>query len=267
MTDLHGLFREWLISGAPGEPGRDVALHASACDACGRDVAALDALLAVDVAAGDVPFLPAGAPRPTVTRPVAALRALSGAAAVGLLVAAAMIGAGALREPEDSRLSLGAKPTQSPDREGILGGGPSLAPSTDRVQQSPSPTASPEESADATREPDASAVGADARATPPPFIAPPPPPATPAPTSPATPRPTAVVIPTATPAPTAPSTAAPTPTVAATPAPTPTPTPTASPSQEPPADDCEDGIDNDSDLLVDALDPGCALDGNEASAP
>jgi hypothetical protein len=31
-------------------------------------------------------------------------------------------------------------------------------------------------------------------------------------------------------------------------------------------DDCEDGVDNDGDSLIDVLDPGCLLDGNEASA-
>jgi hypothetical protein len=47
-----------------------------------------------------------------------------------------------------------------------------------------------------------------------------------------------------------------------TPAP-PTPTPIPTPT---PPDDCEDGVDNDGDLLIDELDPGCILDGNEASA-
>jgi hypothetical protein len=31
-------------------------------------------------------------------------------------------------------------------------------------------------------------------------------------------------------------------------------------------DDCEDGVDNDGDSLIDVLDPGCLLDGNEVSA-
>ncbi|HUH07344.1 MAG TPA: hypothetical protein VML96_06005, partial [Egibacteraceae bacterium] len=63
MTDLHERFRDWLLAGAPGEPARDAALHASACDRCLADVAALDALFAVNVAGAEVPLLPAGAPR------------------------------------------------------------------------------------------------------------------------------------------------------------------------------------------------------------
>jgi hypothetical protein len=67
-----------------------------------------------------------------------------------------------------------------------------------------------------------------------------------------TPRPPAA----ATPAPTARPTTAPTPIPA-----TPTPVPTLAPTPIP--DDCEDGLDNDGDSLIDTLDPGCALTGNE----
>ncbi len=62
----------------------------------------------------------------------------------------------------------------------------------------------------------------------------------------------------------------PPPAVVATPRPTriatPSPSPTLVPSLPPPPDDCADGIDNDGDLLIDAADPGCTLNGDEASA-
>ncbi|MEO8245690.1 MAG: hypothetical protein ABI622_01100 [Chloroflexota bacterium] len=64
--------------------------------------------------------------------------------------------------------------------------------------------------------------------------------------------------------PPAPTFATPRPTVRATPEPTPTLAP--SPTPRPSPDDCANGIDDDGDLLIDAADPGCVLDGNEASA-
>lgn len=49
------------------------------------------------------------------------------------------------------------------------------------------------------------------------------------------------------------------------PSPEPTPTPTPTPDESI-LDDCANGIDDDGDTFVDGDDPGCALDGNEASA-
>jgi hypothetical protein len=44
------------------------------------------------------------------------------------------------------------------------------------------------------------------------------------------------------------------------PTPEPTPPPTPEPTPEPnPSGECVDGIDNDGDLLIDILDPGCLL--------
>jgi hypothetical protein len=231
MTDLHERFREWLLSGAPGEPARDAALHASACDRCLADVAALDALRAVDVAAAEVPFLPAGLHRPIRTPGARALRALSGVTAVGLLVLAAMIGAGALRENAGGP-GVAADPTESPDGEGILAGGPSLAAIPSADPGSPSPTASADETAAASDEPAASEVAGGPTPTQPPFVAPPPPAITPGPTAAVTPRPTTAATPVPTVAPTEPPTATPAPTVAATPVP-PTPPPTAEPTPTP----------------------------------
>lgn len=261
MTDLHDRFRAWLLDGARGEPARDAALHASACARCLADVAAFDALLAVDVSGADVPLLPVGTPRPIRTPAVQALRAISGVASVSVLVLAAMVGAGALRD-DTAGTGIAIGPTESPDGEGILAGGPSVAAaSVDPA--SPSTTPSPDASDRASEEPASSEIPGEATPTLPPFVAPPPPAITPGPTAAVTPGPTAA----ATPAPTPLMTPAPTPIPTALPtvSPTPTPTPTSDPTP-PPTDDCEDGIDNDGDLLIDVLDPGCLSDGNESSA-
>jgi outer membrane biosynthesis protein TonB len=237
MTDLHERFRDWLLAGAPGEPARDAALHASGCDRCLADLGALDALLAVDVAGADVPFLPAGAARPIRAPGVRALRALSGVTAVGLLVLAAMIGAGALRDNTGGP-GVAVNPTESPDGEGILAGGPTSTPAPSGDPGSP--IASAAESAGASDAPEASEVAASAMPTTPPFVAPPPPPVTPGPTTAVTPAPTTAATPAPTPAPTAPPTATPAPSVTATPVPpTPTPTPvppTPAPTLPPPSE-------------------------------
>ena len=240
MNDPHERFRDWLLAGAPGEPARDAALHASACDRCLADLGALDALLAVDVAGAEVPFLPAGAARPIRAPGVRALRALSGVTAVGLLVLAAMIGAGALRENAGGP-GVAVNPTESPDGEGILAGGPTFTAAATADPGSPTPTPSADESSGASAAPGSSEVAAGSTPTQPPFVAPPPPAITPAPTAGITPPPTTVA---PTVAPTAPPTATPTPTVAATPVPataTPTPvpptlTPTPTPTLPPPSE-------------------------------
>ena len=232
MTDLHGRFREWLLDGAPGEPARDVALHASACDRCMADVAALDGLLAIDVAGAEVPFLPAGAARPIRTAGVRALRAASGLTAVGLLVLAAMIGAGALRDPAGGP-GVAAGPTELPDGEGILAGGPSLDPAASAEDGTRSPSASASQRPDLSAQPTSGEVASGPTPTQPPFVAPPPPAATPGPSSAVTPRPTSAVTPAPTTTPTTPPTSAPSPTMAATPTPTPTPTPEPTPEPTP----------------------------------
>ena len=87
---------------------------------------------------------------------------------------------------------------------------------------------------------------------------------TPVPTDPPTPAPTPPPTPPPTPAPTPPPTPDPTP--VPTPDPTPLPTPDPTPMPTLPADDCDDGVDNDGDLLADLLDPGCVLAGDESAA-
>ena len=233
MTDLHEKFREWLLAGAPGEPPRDAALHASACDRCLADVAAVDALLAVEVAGAELPIIPVGEPKPMLGPGTRAVRTISGAAAVGLLVLAAMIGAGSLRE-DSAGPGAAMNPTESPGGEGILAGAPSLTPAASAIAATPSPSASATESAVPSEDPLASDVATAAAPTQPPFVAPPPPAIPPGPTTAATPQPTTAV----TPLPTAQPTPAPTavPTTPATPEPTPEPTaePTPIPTAEPP---------------------------------
>lgn len=231
MTDLHGRFREWLLAGAHGEPPRDAALHASACDRCLRDVAAMDALLAVDVAGAEVPLLPLGAPRPIRSSGLRALRALSGVTAVGLLVLAAMIGAGALRENTGAS-GVATDPTGSPDGEGILAGVPTVTAPPSSNEAAPSSTESADRSAAASEAPTPSEVAGEATPQPP-FVAPPPPAITPGPTAATTPRPTIAATPAPTLVPTDPPAPTPSPTVAATPTPTPPPTPDPTPEPTP----------------------------------
>ena len=44
MNDLHDRFGSWIAAGSPDELPRDVAVHASGCEACMLGAAAMDAL-------------------------------------------------------------------------------------------------------------------------------------------------------------------------------------------------------------------------------
>ena len=245
--DPHERFAEWLAAGAEGDPPRDAALHASMCDECMRAVAAFDSLQAIDPGAAPLPPLRAlASDRPT---PFGAARIAVGAFAVILLAASVSIGAtGLLRQTQSA---ADASPTQGGD---VLAG----APSPRSTQRLPSPTptasararlsASPSASEETAAPPNATFAPTQA---PPPGTQVPPPPATPEPTAP----PSATAPPSPTPPPPTPS-----------PTEAPTPTPTPSPEPTPTPDDCENGVDDDGDTLVDLLDPGCLLDGNEPSA-
>ncbi|HEX7172709.1 MAG TPA: hypothetical protein VF365_08895 [Candidatus Limnocylindria bacterium] len=223
MSDLHERFGAWLTDGARVELPRDVALHASACDACVRDAAAFDALLAIEPGAAPLPPLRAGRP-PRAIPTIPVLRAAVGVAAVVALGVSVGIGTGALLDPRMDVASTLTSPT--PDGEGILAGagGPSATPSlTDPTATgSGAPSESPEAS-----EPEAS-QGAP-RATPAPGASTPRPIVTPRPTSITppigTPRPSSSSA--ATPAPTAQPSVPPsaTPPVETEPPPTPEPTP------------------------------------------
>lgn len=227
MTDLHDRFREWLLSGAPDEPPRGAALHASACDGCLADIASLDGLLAVDVAGATVPAL-AAAPAAAIHSPaLRVLRIMGGVTAAALLFVAVMVGAGALRE-DAADPAVAGDPTAPPAGEGVLSGVPSFTPAQPGETSTPSPSASAGESAGASEEPAESELASVGTPTQPPFVAPPPPPVTPGPTTPVTPRPTTA----ATAAPTTPPTSEPTP-VPSTPTPLSTPTPAPLPTPPP----------------------------------
>jgi hypothetical protein len=238
MTDLHETFATWLLHGGRDELPRDVALHASTCPGCLGGAAAVDALGTVDPGAAEPPPL----------RVVGHYRrrrglapAVTGALAVLLVVVAGAAVSGNLFDPPRSAGVAATTPTPA---EAVLGdqGGPSVT-ATPTASPTPSESATPSP----TAEPTATSAPSAQPAEPNPTMGggpPPPPPPSVGPAATPTPRPT--------------------PTSAPTPAPTPTPTVPPTPTPSPALDDCEDGIDNDGDLLIDALDPGCALTGDEA---
>jgi hypothetical protein len=257
-ADPHGRFDDWLLAGARGEPARDLALHASLCAACTARISAIDLLTAVDPGRAPMPPFLVGA----AGRPITAVRRASRlvAAFAGVTVAAALIGLAGWRMIDLQRLAervdanAGERPGQA-----VLGG-------TGESSQPPSPAATV--AAPSSSEPTATprptqAAGASAPPAPQPILpGATPRPSTPRPSLPA--NPSISVSPSASATPTAAGSPTPTPTAPVTPTPSATATPTPEPSPGP--DDCADGIDNDGDLLIDTLDPGCLLDGNEASA-
>ncbi len=258
MSDLHDRFGAWLTDGARADLPRDAALHAASCDACRRDAAAFDALLASDPGAASLPPVVAGRRPRAVLPPSRIIRTAAAVAAVLLLAVWVGIGAGSLLDGGRSGAgSTLASPT--PLGEGILGnaGGPRATGSADpRASSSARPTESAVPSAKLPSIPTA--------ATPQPVFSSFRPVVTPGPTAITPPIGTAGPSATsaATPAPTALPSLPPSPTPLATPAPTPTQVPTPPPTP----DDCADGLDNDGDFLIDILDPGCLLTGDEASA-
>ena len=229
MTDPHGRFETWLAEATPGDPPRDLALHASTCPECLARAASLDALAAVDPGMAPVPPLHVRrTPRRASAAPIP--RAVAGVAAVGLLGTAVLVGTGALLTGRFPAGDGAAGASRSPD-EGVLSvaGGRDATPT---VEPSTTPTATSSASPDAddspnpTASPQASAATAPAPA---PAPVPAPPAATPRPVTSPSPATTPRSTPTATPRPpTPPPTATPTPTPPPpTSEPTPTPTPTA----------------------------------------
>ena len=248
--DLHERFDDWLVGGAEGDPPRDLAVHASSCDACLRSLAAVDSLQAIDIGGASMPPLRMVAAAGSES--LRTLRYAVGAVAVVLLGTSVAIGASGLLRPTE----LGSDAEAASPGEGVLAGVPSAnatspppsatpsASASDRPRPSPTPTGRPSAAALATAAP----IQILPHTTPSPEPPGPDPTEEPAPTPASTPAPTATPIVTPSPAPSvSPSIVVPTPT------PTPSPTPT------PP--ECSDGFDNDNDQLVDfALvggDPGC----------
>lgn len=246
MTDLHARFAAWLAEAAPGDPPRDLALHASACPTCLARAAGIDALASVDPGMAPVPPQHVLGPS-RATGVTSALRAAAGITALGLLVLAVLVGANAV-VGDASPGGEAAFRAAGPD-EGVLGaaGGVAFTPTPEAT-----PSATPTSSDDASPSGDASPTPASAD----PAADPAPDPTRAGSIRTATPRPTSAP-PTPTVSPTR-QAATPTPSPTHTPSPTPapTPSPTPAPTPTPPQPECSDGIDNDDDGLIDyGLDP------------
>ena len=252
--DLHDRFDDWLAGGAEGDPPRDLAVHASGCDACLRSLAAVDSLQAIDIGAAAMPplgMVPAAGSE-SLTR---TLRYAVGAVAVVLLGTSVAIGASGLLNP--TQLGSDDEEVQSPG-EGVLAGVPSATPTSQppRAASSPSASDKPTASPSPTGQPPAAALATAAPIQILPHTTPSPEPPGPDPTAEPAPTPAPTLAPTATPIVT------PSPAPSVSPSivvPTPTPTPTPSPDPTP-APACSNGVDDDGDTLIDfgiGGDPGC----------
>jgi hypothetical protein len=277
----HDPFRAWLTAAEPGPPSAEIASHAVQCDECRSAVAALDALRAIDPSQPD---LPAPSPHAQPEAPIWAWARYAAPLVVILVLAVVRPDIGAVVAPQGDLFEAVADPEQGilgdwgsaldpdpatggPTDEGDgplpgAGGGspqPSLAPGV-----VPSADATPPvgvvdpSSAPFTTGPTASPPGSLPPGSLPPGVTPPastpasqPAGPTPPPSSDPTVPPPPPVTPEPTPLPPPPPTPEPTPVP---PPPTPEPTPVPNPTGE-----CADGIDNDGDLLVDLVDPGCLL--------
>jgi hypothetical protein len=218
-VDPHLRFDAWLLSGAIGEPARDLALHASVCSECVGRIAALDLLTAVDTGRAALP------PSVRLIRePAQGLGGLGryATAFAGVTVATALIGLAGWRLIDLRGLTETANADES-TRQAVLGG---------TGRPSPTPEAQPSESVTSPAE----SVPQAPSAAPTPVHTAPPPEATPRP---ATPRPSASASasvsagPSATPTPAGSPAASPTPVPTDTPTPEPTDTPTPEPTDTP----------------------------------
>ncbi len=142
MTDPHRTFAAWLAGGAPGEPPRDAALHASVCDECLGWLAALDALWAVDVGSASPPA--------SRTAAAAAVRRITVSPRLAALTAAGTLGAVLLGV--SGSLLLAGRPPVTPLRGAgdVLGGTGTPAATRSPLVASPDARATPRESGVAT---------------------------------------------------------------------------------------------------------------------
>ena len=213
--DGHRRFGEWLLTAADDEPPRDLAVHASVCPDCQRQIAALDMLTGIELANAGMPPARAGRTERRIGVAGRVAVAVSGVAAV------AAIGVGGWRLVDAT--GIGATPDGESPAQEVLGntGQPQATtpPSpSGELSGPPSPSVSPSPSATPLV---GSPPGVMPVTTPPPVTTRPPA-ATARPTR--TPRPTSTP-PSPTPAPTA--TPEPTPEATPTPVETPTPVPEA----------------------------------------
>jgi hypothetical protein len=237
---MHQRFAEWLAQGAHGDPPRDTAVHAFVCPACRREMAAFDALSAIDPSRATLP-----ASRPVAVSGTRSFPWWRGAAATAVLVMVAVVSFGAFRM---LALPVASDATETPV-QAVLGGEGSPGPRIGAIGGEanglvPSPTPVPSMSDAATPTPLASAQANPPASTRRPIGTQQPLPTTPAthtvaatPTQRPTPAASASASasasarpPSSTPVPTATLTPVPTPTPTVTPpSPTPEPTPTPTP--------------------------------------
>ena len=85
--DPHHRFAAWLLAGTDDDPPRDLAVHASLCRDCQRQIASFDMLTAIDTARAGLPpprALAASRRRSTATRLAVAVSGAAAIAAIGL---------------------------------------------------------------------------------------------------------------------------------------------------------------------------------------
>ncbi|MEP6469217.1 MAG: hypothetical protein ABJC24_05550 [Chloroflexota bacterium] len=143
--DPHRRFAAWLLAGTDDDPPRDLAVHASVCRECQREIAAFDMLTAIDtVRAGMPPPRELAARRRRgATERVAV--AVSGAAAV------VAIGVGGWRLAEAGGLGTASEPptqavlghTGHPETTAAASPSAGTGATTEGSADSPSPSPSP----------------------------------------------------------------------------------------------------------------------------
>jgi hypothetical protein len=165
VSDPHRAFGAWLADGAVGEPPRDAALHASVCSDCLGQLAALDALTAIDVGRASLPPSRVGERRtqPRVTRTrLVTLGAASVSAAIvlgaggSLLLGNQPLPAG--RVPTFGGAVLAATGTPAASPATAVPSASATARESTRHSRSPRPTIAPTQAPPALRTTAASTV-------------------------------------------------------------------------------------------------------------
>jgi hypothetical protein len=214
--DPHGRFAEWLTAAPDEEPPRDLAVHASVCRGCQRQIAALDMLANIDPGRAGLPPLRA---LPTGSRWRTASRV---AVAMAGVLAVVAIGIGGWRLLEAG--GLGSRPTEESPTQAVLG---NTGEPEGSLDSSPSPSAAASATSSTAGSPAGSTAASATASAPvsPPLATPAPLPISQPPAATARPTVRPTVNPTASPRPS--------PSRAPTPSPTPQPTPEVTPSPTP----------------------------------
>jgi hypothetical protein len=146
VIDPHHLLEDWLADGAVGDPPREVAVHATVCDACARRLGAFDGLALVDVsAAGSPPPLPARGRFAIGVAWARAGTAVAGAVLAGIIVVFAgsqLVGmVGGLPSSSDGSGVTSPSPDGSFSVEGgSTSPGPATEPSAEEPVATPIPS-------------------------------------------------------------------------------------------------------------------------------